>query len=66
MPVPSSPGRAAEHIPSAAQHAEGKRVLGITEEAGLNKQSLEFNVLQYGLVFDSLKLPTALLSVSLM
>lgn len=42
-----------------------KCVLGIAEKAGLGKQGLELNMLQYGLVFDPLKLPTALLSISL-
>lgn len=48
-----------------SSHADGKPVLGIAEGAGLSKQGLELNVLQYGLVFDSLKLPTALLSIRL-
>lgn len=61
-----SPGRGVEHISSTGEHADGKSLLGIAKEAGLSKQGLELNVLQYGLVFYSLKFPTALLSIQLM
>lgn len=59
-------GRVMSTSPAQESCADGKHVLGIVEEAGLGKQGLELNMLQYGLVFDPLKLPTALLSISLM
>lgn len=65
LPIAHSPGRGAEHNPSAGEHANGKCVLRIAEEASLSKWSLEWNVLWYRLVFDSWKLPTALLSIRL-
>lgn len=58
-------GRVMSTSPAQESCGDGKRVLGIAEEASLGKQGLELNVLQYGLVFDPLKLPTALLSISL-
>lgn len=58
-------GGGVENIPSGGEHADGKRVLGIAEEAVLSKQGFELNMVQYRLVFDSLKLPTALLSIRL-
>lgn len=61
-----SPGRGVEHISTTGEHADGKSLLGIAKEAGSSKQGLELNVLQYGSVFDSLKFPTALLSIQLM
>lgn len=61
-----SPGKGVEHTSSPGEHTDGKSLPGITKEAGLSKQGLELNVLQYGLLFDSLKFPTALLSIQLM
>lgn len=52
--------------PAQESTLTGKSLLGIAKEASLSKQGLELNVLQHGLVFDSLKFPTALLSIQLM
>lgn len=60
----SSPGRGVENVPSAGEPTDGTHVLRGAEKASLSKQVLGLNVLQYELVFESLKHPTALLSIT--